>query len=189
MAVKPDLNRTHSRGKSSSGALRRSLEQSFELTALLEEKLQAKTVENQQLLQHVSERDREVKRLQKQVQEASKSLQQLNDCNSDLRTQLGSVQTDWQSALARLEGAAKQLEQWELNGKVLREQSEQLSVVSKQQAEQVRSLQAENSRLSAANEVLRSKYETALREIRAQGSRAELPRAERRHQSVDYRWS
>jgi hypothetical protein len=81
------------------------------------------------------------------------------------------------------------LEQWELNGKVLREQSEQLSAVSKQQAEQVRSLQAESSRLTAANEVLRSKYETALREIRAQGSRAELPRAERRHQSVDYRWS
>ena len=186
MAAKADLNRSHSRGKSS-GALRRTLEQSFELTALLEEKVQAKTAENEQLAHSLNERDRETKRLQKLVQEANKSLQQLNDCNTELRTQLGHVQSDWQSALQRLEAATKQLEQWELSGQVLRDQSEQLSALSKQQAEQVRCLQAENSRLSATNEVLRSKYETALREIRAQDSRSELPR--RRQQSVDYKWS
>lgn len=184
MAVKPDLKRTHSRGKSNGAALRRSLEQSFELTALLEEKLQNRVTESEQLSRQVRDKDREIKRLQGLLYEAQNSLQELSTCNAELRTQLDHVHRDEQGLLHRLEAATKQLEQWELNGKTLRDQSDQLSALGRQQADQVRRLQAENSRLAAVNEVLKGKYETALREIRAQGTRGELPR--RRYQSVDY---
>ena len=175
MAVRPDLNRSHSRTRSQDKALRKSLEQSFELTALLEEKLQTKVTESEGLIKQLGERDREIKRLTSHLKDATKSIQELTHCNGEMHEQLTKVQADYQSLLVKYESTAKQLEQWELNGRALRDQAEQLTTISRQQQEQLREVTAQKTHLEASRDALQGKYEVALREIREMSNRPEVP--------------